>query len=123
MNVLEEKSGRRVSEPHVDRSKRLRLGNFDQGFFCQFQQGDKVHHQYRYAARAIEQVRKFDKFTPLQGSQDALHMFAHREFFAADLLMLGQRRPSQQVGPRRLQFNDADIGPVHYHALIDMHLR
>ena len=49
-------------------------------------------------------------------------MLAHRQFLAADLVVLGQFRAFQQIGPGRLQIHQFDIRPALYQALFDKDL-
>jgi hypothetical protein len=81
-----------------------------------------VHDDNRHRVLAREQVAEFDEALRLQRAQDGRHVLAHRQFLAADPVMLGQLGAAQYIEPGALQVPRIDIGQRLDQALFDEQL-
>ena len=81
--------------------------DLDQIFLGQFEDGDKGDDQLGHAAFHFEQLAELDELAALQTAQDVGHLFAHREFFAAHLVVCIELGARQQPQPG----HGADLPP------------
>src|SRR5574343_911154 len=98
-------------EIDVDRRKGFGLRDADHFFPPQFEHGEKMHDQARRPHIDIEQG--FELHEPplfLQGAQDDAHVLAHRQFFAADLVVLLHPGLAHDSHPGLLQIIDRNLG-------------